>query len=77
MSTPTPVSLTEINTSASERSDVTAVAAMGVIAEAMTALVLAHALLEKFGGDALSETKRNYDGYMAQLKAHSARGAAS
>jgi chorismate synthase len=61
----------------SERSDVTAVAAMGVIAEAMTALVLAHALLEKFGGDALSETKRNYDGYMAQLKARSARGAAS
>jgi chorismate synthase len=61
----------------SERSDVTAVAAMGVIAEAMTALVLGHALLEKFGGDALSETKRNYDGYMAQLKAHSARGAAS
>ncbi len=61
----------------SERSDVTAVAAMGVIAEAMTALELANALLEKFGGDALSETKRNYDGYMAQLKAHSARGAAS
>ena len=61
----------------SERSDVTAVAAMGVIAEAMTALVVAHALLEKFGGDALSETKRNYEGYMAQLKAHSARGAAS
>lgn len=61
----------------SERSDVTAVAAMGVIAEAMTGLVLAHALLEKFGGDALSETKRNYEGYMAQLKAHSARGAAS
>src|SRR5439155_1000387 len=42
----------------SERSDVTAVAAMGVIAEAMMALVLAQALLEKFGGDALSETKR-------------------
>jgi chorismate synthase len=61
----------------SERSDVTAVAAMGVIAEAMTALELANALLEKFGGDALSETKRNYEGYMAQLKAHSARGAAS
>ena len=61
----------------SERSDVTAVAAMGVIAEAMTALVVAHALLEKFGGDALSETKRNYEGYMAQLRAHSARGAAS
>lgn len=61
----------------SERSDVTAVPAMGVIAEAMTALVLAHALLEKFGGDALSETKRNYDGYAAQLAARARRGAAS
>ena len=61
----------------SERSDVTAVPAMGVIAEAMTALVLAHALLEKFGGDALSETKRNYEGYVAQLAARTPRGAAS
>lgn len=59
----------------SERSDVTAVPAMGVIAEAMTALVLAHALLEKFGGDALSETKRNYEGYVAQLAARTPRGA--
>src|SRR5437867_1981771 len=47
----------------SERSDVTAVPAMGVIAEAMMALVLAQALLEKFGGDALSELRRNVDGY--------------
>jgi chorismate synthase len=61
----------------SERSDVTAVPAMGVIAEAMTALVLAQALLEKFGGDALSETKRNYEGYRAQLAARTPRGAAS
>jgi chorismate synthase len=61
----------------SERSDVTAVPAMGVIAEAMTALVLAHALLEKFGGDALSETKRNFEGYRAQLAARAPRGAAS
>lgn len=61
----------------SERSDVTAVPAMGVIAEAMTALVLAHSLLEKFGGDALSETKRNYDGYAAQLASRAPRGAAS
>lgn len=53
----------------SERSDVTAVPALGVIAEAMMAIVLTQALLEKFGGDALSETKRNYDGYIAQLRA--------
>src|SRR5207249_644258 len=53
----------------SERSDVTAVPAMGVIAEAMVALVLAQALLEKFGGDALSEVKRNVAGYMAQVRA--------
>src|SRR5712671_4867210 len=53
----------------SERSDVTAVAAMGVIAETMVALVLTEALLEKFGGDALSELKRNVDGYLAQVRA--------
>ncbi len=53
----------------SERSDVTAVPAMGVIAEAMMAIVLAEALLEKFGGDALSELKRNVDGYLAQVRA--------
>ncbi|HJQ66938.1 MAG TPA: chorismate synthase, partial [Gemmatimonadales bacterium] len=46
----------------SERSDVTAVPAMGVIAEAMTALVVARAMLEKFGGDSLSEMKRNVEG---------------
>jgi chorismate synthase len=49
----------------SERSDVTAVPAMGVIAEALVALVLADAMLEKFGSDALSETRRNLDGYLA------------
>ena len=49
----------------SERSDVTAVPAMGVIAEALVALVLADAMLEKFGGDALSETRRNLAGYLA------------
>jgi len=53
----------------SERSDVTAVPAMGVIAEAMMAIVVAGALLEKFGGDALSELKRNVDGYLAQVRA--------
>ncbi len=51
-----------------ERSDVAVVPAAGVIAEAMTALVLAEAFLEKFGGDSLGETKRNYEGYMAQVK---------
>ncbi|HEX4573542.1 MAG TPA: chorismate synthase [Gemmatimonadales bacterium] len=60
-----------------ERSDVTAVPAMGVIAEAMMALVLAHALVEKFGGDALSETQRNYAGYLAQVRARTPKGAAS
>jgi chorismate synthase len=49
----------------SERSDVTAVPAMGVIAEALVALVLADAMLEKFGGDSLGEMRRNVDGYLA------------
>ena len=51
----------------SERSDVTAVPAMGVIAEALVALVLADAMLEKFGGDSLGELRRNFDGYVAGL----------
>jgi chorismate synthase len=51
-----------------ERSDVTAVPAMGVIAEAMLAIVLADAFLEKFGGDAVTETKRNYDAYLSHLE---------
>ena len=50
-----------------ERSDVTAVPAMGVIAEAMAAYVLADALLEKFGGDSLGEVRRNLDAYLARL----------
>jgi chorismate synthase len=50
-----------------ERSDVTAVPAMGVIAEAMAAYVLADALLEKFGGDSLGELQRNLAGYLARL----------
>jgi chorismate synthase len=52
---------------ASERSDVTAVPAMGVIAEALVAVVLADAMLEKFGGDSLAEMRRNYDGYVEAL----------
>jgi chorismate synthase len=50
-----------------ERSDVTAIAAAGVVGEAMMALVLADALLEKFGGDSLSETLRNHAGFQQQL----------
>jgi chorismate synthase len=50
-----------------ERSDVTAVPAMGVIAEAMTAFVLAQAALEKFGGDSLAEMRRNYDSYVSHV----------
>ena len=50
-----------------ERSDVTAVPAMGVIAEAMLALVLADAMLEKFGGDSLAEMRRNYDAFLAHV----------
>lgn len=50
-----------------ERSDVTAVPAMGVIAEAMLAFVIAQAMCEKFGGDSLKEMRRNYDSYVARL----------
>ena len=52
-----------------QRSDVCAVPAAGVIAEAMVALVLANAVLEKFGGDSLVETKRNLDGYLDAIPA--------
>ena len=52
-----------------QRSDVCAVPAAGVVAEAMVALVLAEVLLEKFGGDSLAETRRNIDGYLARLAA--------
>jgi chorismate synthase len=52
-----------------DRSDVTAVPAMGVIAEAMLALVLADAMLEKFGGDSLPEVQRNLDGYLSHIAA--------
>ena len=40
----------------------------GVIGEAMVALVLAQAFLEKFGGDSLTETRRNYDGFLEQVR---------
>jgi len=50
-----------------ERSDVCVVPAAGVVAEAMTALVLAEAFLQKFSGDSLAETRRNYESYLQQL----------
>lgn len=51
-----------------ERSDITAVPAAGVIGEAMVAIVLAGAMREKFGGDSLTEMKRNFDGYLESLR---------
>jgi len=51
-----------------ERSDVCVVPAAGVIGEAMVALTLAQAFLDKFGGDSLKETRRNFDGYIQQVK---------
>ena len=51
-----------------QRSDVCAVPAAGVVAEAMAALVLAEAVLEKFGGDNVSETRRNFENYMSNLR---------
>jgi chorismate synthase len=56
-----------------ERSDVCAVPAAGVVGEAMVALVLAGAVLEKFGGDSLAELRRSYDAYLAQINAHGVR----
>ncbi len=50
-----------------QRSDVTAVPAAGVVAEAMTALVLADAMLEKFGGDSVAETARNAEAYLKAM----------
>jgi chorismate synthase len=52
-----------------QRSDVCAVPAAGVVAEAMVSLVLANAMLEKFGGDSIDETRRNLDGYLAAIPA--------
>jgi chorismate synthase len=51
-----------------ERSDVAVVPAAGVIGEAMVAIVLAGAAIEKFGGDSLKEMKRNFEGYLEQVK---------
>ena len=57
----------EASAAVAERSDVTAVPAMGVIAEAMLAFVVAQAWLEKFGGDSIREMRRNFDGYVTQV----------
>ena len=51
-----------------QRSDVCAVPAAGIVAEAMVALVLAEAVLEKFGGDSVQETRRNVTGYLDSLR---------
>lgn len=59
----------EAATAHHQRSDITAVPAAGVVAEAMTALVLADAILEKFGGDSVLETRRNMDAYLEHIDA--------
>lgn len=51
-----------------ERSDVCVVPAAGVIGEAMVAIVLGQAVMEKFGGDSLAETRRNYEAYLDQVR---------
>lgn len=61
-----------------ERSDVVALAAAGVVGEAMLAIVLADAMLEKFGGDSMSEMRRSFDAYLEQLaRRHQALGRAA
>ena len=50
-----------------QRSDVCAVPAAAIVAEAMMALVLAEAALEKFGGDSVTEMRRNVEGYLSSL----------
>jgi len=57
----------ELAKAINQRSDVTAVPAAGVVAEAMAALVIADAALEKFGGDSVTETRRNVAGYVDSL----------
>jgi chorismate synthase len=61
------VSTGEAAKAINQRSDVCAVPAAGVVAEAMVALVLAEAVLEKFGGDSVTETRRNFESYIAHL----------
>ena len=68
-----PLSSVDIRTkkparAAVERSDVCAVPAAAVIGEAVSSIEIANSLIEKFGGDSISEMRRNYDGYLAQIK---------
>ena len=58
----------EESPAAIERSDVCAVPAAGVVGEAMMAIVLGEAFLEKFGGDSVEEIRRNHQGYLEYLK---------
>ncbi|MDY7544059.1 MULTISPECIES: chorismate synthase [unclassified Cryobacterium] len=60
-----------------QRSDVCAVPAAGVVAEAMVALVLANSVLEKFGGDSIDETRRNLESYLAHIPVNLKTGASS
>ena len=60
-----------------QRSDVCAVPAAGIVAEAMVALVLANSVLEKFGGDSIGETRRNVESYLANIPANLRTGASS
>jgi chorismate synthase len=62
------VSTGEATAAHHQRSDVCAVPAAGIVAEAMVALVIADAVLDKFGGDSVAETRRNYEGYLANLR---------
>jgi chorismate synthase len=57
----------EESTAHHQRSDVCAVPAAGVVAEAMVALAIANAVIEKFGGDSISETKRNLENYLSNI----------
>ncbi|MCL4534006.1 MAG: chorismate synthase [Bacteroidetes bacterium] len=68
----TPIRSVDMSTGAAtrtqyQRSDVCAVPAASVVGESMVALVLANAFLEKFGGDHIEETRRNYEGYLASI----------
>ncbi len=61
----------QVSASFKERTDITAVPAMGVVAEAMLAIVLANEAIRKFGGDSVAELIRNWKGYLADLKSSS------
>jgi chorismate synthase len=64
----------EIAEAVRERSDVVAVPAAGVVAEAMVCIVLAGAVLEQFGGDTMADLRRNCDGYVQRIAARGTFG---